>query len=83
MSIENLIFLVSVADILALPWHVGLTGLSLAALLACSAAWSILMLRPVRALTRIVAAFAILIILSQAGEAVVGLFNPPPPIQGN
>lgn len=67
--------LISIPAILALPWYVGLTGLALAALLLFSSVTSLLTLRPIRAVSRLVMAFVVLVILSKGGEAIVQLIG--------
>jgi hypothetical protein len=75
---ETLLALVSLTKILALPWYVGITGLALIALFLLSAIRSVLRLRVFAALTNIIAAFVIAVILTQGGEAIVQLIGVPP-----
>lgn len=71
--------IVSITAILELPWYVGIPGLLAIALLLWSAFWSIVALRPVQAIIRIVFALAIAVILSQGGEALSQLIGGGPP----
>jgi hypothetical protein len=71
--------LLSIDRILELPWYVGIPGLLLAAMMTLSALWSILALRPVKAITRFVLVFALLVILSRGGEAIAQLIGGGPP----
>ena len=66
---------VSLDAILALPWHVGVPGLLAIALLVLSAFWSALALRPVKAIPRLILAFAVAAILSNGGEAIARLID--------
>lgn len=78
---ESFTSLVSISAIMELPWYVGLAGLGLVAFFVWSALWSLLKIRPVRALTRLILALALLLILSQAGDAIVQLIGAAPPAE--
>ncbi|MCB1455498.1 MAG: hypothetical protein KDJ48_05620 [Nitratireductor sp.] len=67
--------LISFERIMALPPLFQLCGLGLVALLSLSAVFSVFRLRLIRAVTRIIMAVVILIILSQGGEALVQLLG--------
>jgi hypothetical protein len=75
---ETFTTLVDPARIASLPWHVGIPGMLLIAVFSLSAVKAALTLRPVRAFTRIVMAFAIAVILTRGGEAIAALFGGPP-----
>ena len=75
--------LISLDAILALPWYVGVTGLILVVLFLISALWSLLTFRIVKAVTRLVLAAVILVILSQGGEAIVQLIHQNTGIEGD
>ena len=72
---ETISSLISLERIMALPPLFQLCGLGLVAILALSAIFSALRLRLIRAVSRVVMAVVILIILSQGGEALVQLFG--------
>ena len=59
----------------ALPWYVGVPGMLVIAALVLSAALNVLMLRPVRAIVRLILAFAVVVILSQGGESLARLLG--------
>ena len=67
---QSLASLLSYQSIAGLPWYVGMPGLAAIALLLFSAAKSLLMLRPLKALFRVVLAFAVAVILSGGGAAI-------------
>jgi len=67
---ETFTALVDPARIASLPWHVGIPGMLLIAVLAFSAVKAALTLKPIRACTRLVMAFAIAVILTRGGEAI-------------
>ncbi len=69
----------TLARISELPWYVGLPGLAVAGLFALSALRALIVLRPIKALSRLVLAGAVLIILSQAGAALSQLVGGTPP----
>jgi uncharacterized membrane protein len=75
---ENLATLVDPARITALPWHIGIPGMLLILLLILSAIRAALSLRPIRAVTRIVLAFVVAVILTQGGDAISALSGNPP-----
>jgi uncharacterized membrane protein len=75
---ENLATLIDPSRIAALPWHIGIPGMLVILLLVLSAIRSALSLRPVRAITRIILALAIAIILTQGGDAIASLTGTPP-----
>ncbi len=62
---------ISIERILALPWYVGYTGLGLIVILLIASFWSLIYLRPIRAITRFLVAVAIAVILSQRGDLIV------------
>lgn len=74
-SMEPVVSLVSPEKILALPWHVGVPGMALIALFLWSAVKSALTMRPVKAITRIVLAFVVAVILTQGGDAIVQMVD--------
>jgi hypothetical protein len=75
---ENLALLIDPARIAALPWHIGIPGMLVILLLILSAIRSALALRPLRAIVRIVLAFAVAVILTQGGDAISSLASAPP-----
>lgn len=80
MEILNTILsVIDLPAILALPWYIGITGILAAGLFVWSAFWSLITFKIVRAFTRLIMALAILIILSQGGEAIMQLIGAPPP----
>lgn len=72
---ESLLSFVSLGKILSLPWYVGMPGIALIALLLFSAVKSLLTLSPVKAVTRLILAFAIAVILTQGGDTIVQLIG--------
>lgn len=76
---KSLLSLVSYQSIAGLPWYVGVPGLAAIALLLLSAAKSVLLLRPLKALSRVVLAFAVAVILSGGGAAIAHWVGGPPP----
>lgn len=76
---ETLLGLVSLSRILALPWYLGIVGLVLIAALLWSAIKSVLTLSPLKAVSRLVTAFVIAVVLSQWGETLVQMFATRPP----
>ena len=76
---DTLFGLVSIPAIMALPWYVGIPGMLLAAVLALSALRSFFSFRILKSLTSLVMAASVLIILSQAGSAIVRLIDPESP----
>ncbi|MCG6857332.1 MAG: hypothetical protein LJE67_04620 [Salaquimonas sp.] len=60
-----------------LPWYASYPGLAVTALLLISAIRALITLKLVKALTRVVLAAAVLIILSQAGAAISQLIGGP------
>jgi hypothetical protein len=75
---EPVFSLISPEKILALPWHVGVPGMALIAVFLWSAVKSALTMRPVKAITRIVLALAVAVILTQGGEAIATLVDGAP-----
>jgi hypothetical protein len=76
---ENIALLIDPARIAALPWHIGIPGMLVILLLILSAIRSALALRPLRAIVRIILAFAVAVILTQGGDAISSLAGAPPP----
>jgi branched-subunit amino acid ABC-type transport system permease component len=72
---QEILALVSPEKIMALPWHIQIPGVALIVVLAISAIWSMLSLRPVRAFSHLVTAIAVAIILAQGGEAIARLVD--------
>lgn len=72
---ETLFGLVDPAAIAALPWYVGVPGVLLVAMFLWRAVKAALTLRPLRMLTSLVLAFAIAVILSSGGQAIVDLIG--------
>ena len=75
--LTTIMSVVDLSAILELPWYVGITGVLAAGLLVWSALWSLITFKIVRAFTRLILAFAILVILSQGGEAIMQLIGTP------
>ncbi|MFZ1814432.1 MAG: hypothetical protein WBO55_19640 [Rhizobiaceae bacterium] len=80
-SVQLILSLISFQKILLLPWYIGLPSLALTALLLWSGIWSLFTLRVIRAFSRFMIALVILVILSQAGDAIVALLGGPQPAQ--
>ncbi len=76
---ETLLALISLPKILSLPWYVGMTGLGLIALLLLSSIKSLLTLRVFKAVSRLVLAFVIAVVLTQGGDAIVQMIGQPTP----
>ncbi|MCB1464624.1 MAG: hypothetical protein KDJ90_19910 [Nitratireductor sp.] len=74
----DIMSMLSASAILELPWYVGIPGLAVVALLLWSALWSLLTFRIARAIVRLVFAFAVLVVLSQAGGAISQLVGGAP-----
>ncbi|MEC9342889.1 MAG: hypothetical protein VYD64_03490 [Pseudomonadota bacterium] len=75
---SEILAILSFGALLELPWYVGMPGLALIALLLWSALRSLLTMRPLKAIVRLVFAFAVAIILSQAGTAIAELVGGAP-----
>jgi hypothetical protein len=72
---DPFVSLISPEKMLALPWHVGVPGMALIALLLWSGVKSALTMRPVRAITRILFALVVALILTQGGDAIVRMIE--------
>lgn len=67
--------LISLGAILELPWYVGIPGLLVAGVLILSAMRALLSFRILIVLTRLAMAVAVLVILSQGGNAIMQLLG--------
>lgn len=69
--------LIDIDAIAALPWQVGLPGVLLVVLLVWRALKSLLALRPFKAVSSFIMAFAVAVILSKGGQSIAALIAPP------